>query len=178
MEIYEVTTTSPSCTKSLSPYINIKTYIIPISHNLCTLSTTQQAHTQKMQRWALGLECPSFKTIDKINKVKYVSSLFWLCSRSWSIPSSNLLQLSSITAALPPRVYILNRSVSPSAKENSTSTNYTVLFLMVSAAVKNKTSFDTSAREPSLKDQNKMWNRCTVWYPSVSQREEFICFDY
>lgn len=98
---------SPSCTKSLSPYINIKTYIIPISHNLCTLSTTQQAHTQKMQRWALGLECPSFKTIDKINKVKYVSLLFWLCSRSWSIPSSNLLQLSSITAALPPRVYIL-----------------------------------------------------------------------
>lgn len=68
-----------------------------------------------MQRWAFGLECPSFKTIDKINKVKYVSSLFWLCSHSRSIPSSNLLQLSSVTAALPPRAYILNRSVFPSA---------------------------------------------------------------
>lgn len=68
-----------------------------------------------MQRWAFGLECPSFKTIDKINKVKYVSSLFWLCSRSRSVPSSNLLQLSSVTAALPPCVYILNRSVFPTA---------------------------------------------------------------
>lgn len=99
-------------------HINTNACINPLFQLLQLLLVVRQgaqAHREQMQRWAIGLECPSFKTIDKINKVKYVSSLFWLCSCSWSIPSSNLLQLSSATAALAPRVCILNRSVFPLA---------------------------------------------------------------
>lgn len=80
----------------------------------------QHRHGEKMQRWALGLKCPSFKTIDKINTVKYVSSLFWLRPLSQSIPSSLVLQLSTIIAALPPSICILNHFI---FAWNSTSTN-------------------------------------------------------
>jgi len=52
----------------------------------CCLARAAAERERKMQRWAFGLECPSFKTIDKINKVKYVSlallALFPLPERS------------------------------------------------------------------------------------------------
>lgn len=95
-----------------------------------------QAHRVKMQRWAFGLECPSFKTIDKINKVKYVSSLFWLCSCSWSSPSSKLLQLSSVTVALPPREYILFHCL-PLSKLKSLAKHTTCCYLSGKPARKN-----------------------------------------
>lgn len=106
-----------------------------------------QAHGVKMQRWAFGLKCPSFKTIDKINKVKYVSSLFWLCSCSWSIPSSKLLQLSSVTAALSPRVYTLNHCL-PLSKLKSLATHSTCCYLSSKPVLKNSQDLTQSYFRP------------------------------
>lgn len=108
-----------------------------------------QAHRVKMQRWAFGLECPSFKTIDKINKVKYVSSLFWLCSCSWSIPSSKLLQLSSVIAALSPRVYILNHCL-PLSKLKSLAKHTTCCYLSGKPTLKKQPRLDTNSNSPIL----------------------------
>lgn len=106
-----------------------------------------QAHGVKMQRWAFGPKCPSFKTIDKINQVKYVSSLFWHCSCSWSIPSSKLLQLSSVTAAFSPRVYTLNHCL-PLSKLKSLATHCTCCYLSGKPALKNSQDLTQSYFRP------------------------------
>lgn len=123
--------------------------VFQLLYLLLIVHRAARAHRVKMQRWAFGLECPSFKTIDKINKVKYVSSLFWLCSCSWSIPSSKLLQLSSVTAALSPRVYTLNHCL-PLSKLKSLAKHTTCCYLSGKPTLKKQPRLDTNSNSPIL----------------------------
>lgn len=160
----ETFVTHLSCTNMdscINPVFQLQ-YLLLIVHG------GAQAHRVKMQRWAFGLECPSFKTIDKINKVKYVSSLFWLCSCSWSIPSSKLLQLSSVTAALSPRGYTLHHCL-PLSKLKSLAKHTTCCYLSGKPALKNSQDLTQTHKQSYFRPL--CFSR-TNWRACVSHRRK------